>query len=169
MPRAGYESERVPLKAASSESNRGKECSGALTKPDAPAYSPLHTHALRCLLSLLELLLNAADGSENWAGSFLGLPRVHRLLYRLPLTWSGSRLPVCVPISLSSCLLLFTSLSFCLAGLFLIRHHPHNPPPHPSDTRGKTRTRDYSTLSLSCTSSPGSTASTCINAPQQCV
>lgn len=136
-----------------------------------PRLSLPRTHAVRCLLSLLKLLLNAADGSKNWADSFLSLPGVHRLLYQLPLTWSGSQLPVCVPISLSSCLLSCTSLALCLADLFLIT--PSNPTilPHFSDTGAHTQANTNVGLfhSLSCTSSSGSTASTCINAPQQCI
>lgn len=96
---------------------------------------------------------------------------VHRLLYQLPLTWSGSQLPVCVPISLSSCLLSCTSLALCLADLFLIT--PSNPTilPHFSDTGAHTQANTNVGLfhSLFCTSSSGSTASTCINAPQQCI
>lgn len=71
--------------------------------------------------------------------------------FKLPPTWSGSRLPVCVPISLSSCLFLFTAVSFMLG-----RPSPPPPPPpqsshHSSDTNTHTQetpTRDYSTLPL---------------------
>lgn len=44
MPRAGYECECFPLKAAGQSRTEGRNV--ALTKPDAPDYSPLHTWSL---------------------------------------------------------------------------------------------------------------------------
>lgn len=113
-----------PFKSCQPESNRGKECSGALTKPDAPAYSPLCAHALSSLLSLLQHLLNAADGPRNWAGSLLSPSEARPPPYPLRLMWPGFWLSVCAPISLSSCLLLFAFLSLFLADLFLNLLHP---------------------------------------------
>lgn len=45
MPEAGYENKHVPLKAASQSQTEGRNVLGALTEPDAPAYSAL-THML---------------------------------------------------------------------------------------------------------------------------
>ena len=107
-------------------------------------------------------------------------PGVHRLLFRLPLTRPGSRLPVCVPISLSSCLLLFTALSFMLGRPFpppspppqssctLVTHtHAHTQETHIDAHKGNIMLGLFH--SLSCTSSSGSTASTCINAPHRSI
>ena len=123
----------------------------------------------RCpgLLSLAHMLSAASSSSyltpqmEARTGQppLLRPPGVHRLLFRLPLTRPGSRLPVCVPISLSSCLLLFTALSFMLgrplpppppppqSSCTLVTHtHTHTQRLTKTDTR-ETSCRDYSTLS----------------------
>lgn len=107
------------FKSCQPESNRGKECSGALTKPDAPAYSPLHTCSL--LPSLVPQASYLTPQMER--GVVQQTPSSACLKYTVflidyLLTLFGSRLPVCVPISLSSCLLLSTFLSLCLADLF---------------------------------------------------
>ena len=110
-----------PFKSCQPELNRGKECSGALTKPDAQAYSP-SAHMLLAAFSqssssYLTLQMEPRTGQtpcSAWSEE-------HHLLYQLPLMWFGSELSVYAPISLSSCLLLFTSLSLCLADLFPLR------------------------------------------------
>lgn len=139
-----------PFKSCQPESNRGKECSGALTKPDAPAYSPF-AHMLLAALShsSSSYLTPQMEPRTGQTPSTACLKYIIFFINHL-LMWSGSSPPVCDPISLS-CLLLY------LPVLMLGRPFPHPLPPHnpPSGQwqtdvcthTGKTSTWDYSTPS----------------------
>lgn len=126
------------------------------------------THALCCLLSLLELLLNTTHGSKIWSASFpqpvwgtsSSFWTAFNVVWLLALSVSQSPyLPVCS--SLPVCPL-------CLADLYSA---PTILPSLQWHTQAHTHTHTGNTNmglfhSLSCTSSSGSTASTCINAAQ---
>ena len=136
------------------------------------------THALRCLL---ELLLNAADGGENWAAS--SPPPAWSTSASFPTTFNAAWLPapcLCpnLLIFLSAplyrlVLYAWQTFSSSLATPTILLHsgdthtHTHTQETHIDAHKGNIMLGLFH--SLSCTSSSGSTASTCINAPHRSI
>lgn len=149
-----------PFKSCQPESNRGKECSGALTKPDAPAYAPSHTCSL--LLSLAPLALSLHHRWNRELGRLLP-QAVCSTSSSLWTTFSVVWLP---GHCLCPNLLIVLSGPLCLSVFMLGRPFPHPPPPPQSSLAPVTHTHAQGMPkmglfhSLSCTSSSGSTAST---------